>query len=175
MSPLLKKMLGNDSKDQKLTEDMRAVLAEMQQERARFEKLLQASEGSAERLHQIADPIARTDAHIKSLSVHVEELETRFAQLAQGSVKFTFLGERADQLQQQHQAAEAQVANAIASAERVRAMFDEISGKVDAALELKDRLGSFLDIEKPFQQLRDEAQSVREQVEGASDLLTRTS
>lgn len=173
MSPLLKKMLGNDSKDQKLTEDMRAVLAEMQQERARFEELLQTSEGSAERLRQVTEPIARTDAHIKSLSVHVDELETRFAQLAQGSVKFSFLGERADQLAKQQQAAEAEVANAIAAADKVRAMFDEISGKVDAALALKDRLGSFLEIEKPFQQLRDEAQSVREQVDGASDLLTR--
>ena len=83
------------------------------------------------------------------------------------------LDERAEGLTEGHGRATEQIAKAAADAEQIRAIFEELKDKVDLATDLKDRLESFLEVEKPFSLLRSEAESVRGHVEGTGERMNR--
>src|SRR5262249_29707906 len=84
------------------------------------------------------------------------------------------LDDRASSLTHHQQKAESKISKALEDAERVRAIFEDLSHKVDLASELKERLTSFMEVEKPFQELRDLAESLRGQVEATGEGLTRS-
>ena len=75
--------------------------------------------------------------------------------------------------QEDQRRAESEVAGAIENAARIREVFEDLSQKVEQASELKERLVGFLDVEKPFQILRSDAEALRGQVEATGDQLTR--
>jgi len=65
------------------------------------------------------------------------------------------------------------MASVLDDSQRVRAVFEELSEKVDLAVTLKDRLEAFLEVEKPFQVIRSDADALRGQVEGTGEHLGR--
>ena len=52
-------------------------------------------------------------------------------------------------------------------------MYEELSQRVDSALQLKERIGNFMDVERPFQQLRSDAETLRGQVDGTAENMTK--
>lgn len=173
MAPLLKNLLGSSAKDREQAEELRGVLHEMQQERARGEAVIANVRESAERLNTLGEPVARAGAEVDAMSTRLAELEQRFGAMVQLVPKFESMHERLDGLVEGQQRAEAQVVQALEEAKRMVASFDEIGQKVQQAVALQDRLQNFLEIEKPFQQVRDEVGSLRGQVEGTGDHLAR--
>ena len=57
MSPLLKNLLGNGWKDREQTDELRAVLRQVQEERGRLEALLRAAGDPAAMRRSISGPI----------------------------------------------------------------------------------------------------------------------
>jgi chromosome segregation ATPase len=173
MAPLLKRLLGNGTNDREVVEEMRAVLNELQQERHRCEMLMESTRNGADRLKQLDEPIANAGTAISEVSQRMKELEDRFAAMVHLSTQFHALGERAELLGHDQLQAKTRIAEALEEVERIRSVFGDVSQKVDLAMGLKDRLSTFLEVEKPFQQLRDEANSLRGQVDGTADGVVR--
>jgi chromosome segregation ATPase len=170
MTTLLKNLLGNGSKDREASEEMREILQEMQHERGRCEALLNSVHGAAERLDQIAEPLAKAGSDVNAVGERLAEIEQRFTAALQISSQ---LDDRSQSMTEGQQRAETQVAKTLEEVQQVRAVFEELSGKVDVAMDLKDRLVAFLEVEKPFQQAKGEVDSLRSQVDGTSEHMTR--
>src|SRR5204863_3767684 len=69
--------------------------------------------------------------------------------------------------------AQAQIATAVSEVERITSVFDSIGGKLDAALTLRDQLERFLDVDKPFQVIRNDADTLRSHVDGTGEMIAR--
>ncbi|TMQ49348.1 MAG: hypothetical protein E6K73_10200 [Candidatus Eisenbacteria bacterium] len=173
MPPMLKNLLGNNPKDRETAEEMRAVLHEMQQERGRYEALIQSARASADKLQQLGEPIVKASGEVEAMTARLQELERRFASMAQLASRFENLDERAEVLTQDQHRTETEFAKTLEEIQQIRSLFEDLGGKVDVALDLKERLGSFLEVEKPFNELRGEAQEIRRQVEGTGEHLAR--
>src|SRR5688572_9784408 len=173
MASMLKSLLGNGSNDRELTEELRAVLHEMQQERGRCEKLIEGARASADQLRQLGEPIAKAETDVDAVAARLADLEQRLEAMVRLSTVFENLAERADGLTQSHERAEAQIAETLEHSQHIRSVMEEFSQKVDLAVSLKDQLVAFLEIEKPFSQLRGEADTLRGQVEGTGENLAR--
>ena len=173
MASLLKNLLGDSSKDRELAEDLRALLQEMRQERERFEALLRDSGTAADRLDQLGEPIARAGSDVDAVSTRLRELEQRLEAVAPISALIQILDERSEGLAQGQQRAETHFATVLDDSQHIRTVFEELSQKVDLAADLKTRLEVFLEVEKPFQVLRDDADALRGQVEGTGEHLGR--
>jgi len=173
MPPLLKRLLGNGSDDRQVAEDMRAVLNEMRQERQRFETLLESSRGAQEQLSGLSEPIAKAASDMNAATVRLTHMEQRLEAIATLATQIQTLDERTEGLLEGQRRAESQVVEALEGAQQVRSVFEEFGKKMDLATELKGRLETFLEIEKPFGLLRGEADSLRGQVEGTTERLGR--
>jgi chromosome segregation ATPase len=173
MTPLLKSLLGDASKDRERAEEMRAILHEMQEERGRYETVLERALASADRLQQLGEPLAKAGSDVDAVAARIADMEQRFAALAQLAGLYETLGERAEALTQSQARAETQIASALQDAQQTRATFEEIGQKIELAASLKDRLVGFLDVEKPFQQLQGEADALRGQMDGTGEQLAR--
>lgn len=168
---MLKKLMGNDAKDQ--LEAMRAVLQEFQAERERFETLVEGSKQGAERLKKLNEPLAKTEDDINGIYARIQQMEERFQGLVKLSELFQGLEERADGLAKSTQWAESRLATALEGSQKIESSMADLVSKVDLAAELKERLANFLEVEKPFQLLRGEAESLRGQLEGAVERMAR--
>src|SRR5438445_3357170 len=173
MPPLLKNLLGNGPKDRELADEMHAVLQEMRQERERCQALIQNVHASVERLQQLGEPIARAGSDVDAVAARLGSLEQRVDAIQDLSAQLQGVDERAHGLAQSQQQADAQVASTLEEAQRVRASFEELSQKLDLGLELKDRLTAFLEVEKPFQQLQGDFETLRGQVDGTGEHMAR--
>jgi chromosome segregation ATPase len=170
---LLKNLLGNSNNDGEHAEQIRALLLEMQQERTRCETLLESTRASSERLQQLGDPMAKAGKEIDAMIARVAELEQRLETATRVASAYDALESRAQSLEQCHSQAESRIAETLAGTENMRSSMEDLGAKAELAASLKEQLVGFLDIEKPFQQLRGEADSLRGQVEGTSDHLAR--
>ena len=173
MASLLKNLLGDGSKDREFAEDLRALLREMRQERERFEALLHDSHAAASRIEQLGEPIARVGSEVDAVSARLGDLEQRLEVVTPISALIQTLDERSAGMAQDQQQAEARFATVLEDSQHVRAVFEDLSQKVDLAASLKDGLEAFLEVDKPFQALRDEAGALRGQVEGTGEHLGR--
>lgn len=173
MTPLFKSLLGNGSKDREFAEEMRVLLQEMRQERERFETLVEGSRGAADQLHQLNDPIAKAGSDVNAVAARLRDMEQRLEVATQFTVQLQTLDERSEGLLQNQREAETHIATVLEDSQRVRAVFEELSLKVDLAVDLKTRLEAFLGVEKPFQILRGDADALRGQVEGTGEHLGR--
>lgn len=173
MAPLLKNLLGNNSKDRELTDEMRAILAEMQQERVRNEALLTSIRSSSEHLVTLGEPLAKAVSDADAIAARIGELEERFSAMLQLVPKVETLHERVEGLVEGQRRAEAQVIQVLEDARGLRTDFEDIGARIDAANSLRDQLEKFLEVEKPFQQVRDDVGSLRAQVEGTGEHLTK--
>src|SRR5439155_16619659 len=147
---LLKNLFGDGSKDRELAEDMRAVLAEMRQERERFAQLLETSHSAEDTLHKLGDPIARASEDASAATARLEELEQRLEAVTRIAGQVQELGERTERMSQDHQQTQGDMKSVLEDSGRVRAVFEELSQKVDLAVSLRERLETFLEVEKPF-------------------------
>ena len=168
---MLKNLLGG-SKGRELDE-MQSVLQKMQETVNRHQSYTERGEHYALRLSQIDEPIQRVSSGIDALTSRLGELERRFEGMVQLSRMLENLEDRASDLARNQERAEAQFTGALRDIERFRALFEDLSGKVDLAVDLKDRLTAFLEMEQPFQELRGQAESLRSEVEGMGEQLVR--
>jgi chromosome segregation ATPase len=173
MSSLFKNLLGNRSGESDPAGEMRAMLEAMQQERTRLEALLTRAHTASETLQQLGDPIAKLGGEAEVVASRVGEIERTFESLSRIAAQYETLEQRATALAAGQQAAETHIAESLEQSQAIRDSFEEIGGKIDRAVNLKDQLTSFLEIERPFQQLRDEAGSLRSQVEGTGEHIGR--
>src|SRR5947207_3392052 len=157
MKPLLKSLMGNGGKDQETLEAMRAVLAEIQRERTRLEGIVEGAQAGAERLKQLGEPLAKTEGDVDSLANRVAQMEERFQGMVKLAGLFQNLDERAEGLTKSTQWAESRLAVALEGSQKIESTMAELVSKVDLAADLKERLTSFLEVEKPFQLLRGDA------------------
>lgn len=173
MASLLKNLLGSSSNDREIAEDLRTLLQEMRQERERFAALLQDSRAAADRLEQLDEPVARVGSDVDAVSTRLRELEQRLDAVTPIAALVQTLDQRSAELAQDQQQAGIHFATVLENSQHVRAVFEELSEKVDLAASLKDGLETFLEVDKPFQVLRDEASALRGQVEGTAEHLAR--
>lgn len=173
MSSLLKNLTGRAAKDRELTDEMRAILLQIQQECARYEVLVDRARTSAERLEHLSEPIAKVSGETAAVESHLEELTQRLTSLTPLLEQFQSLDQKAQSLASDHERAGAEITSALEETKRIRTVSESIGEKIQAALELETRLDSFLEIDKPFQVLRGDAESLRGQLEQTSDHLAR--
>jgi chromosome segregation ATPase len=166
MAPLLKSLLGNGSKERQLSDEMRAVLQEMKQERGHYETLVKSARTSVDRLQQLGEPISKAGTDMDALTARLTGLEQVVARLEA-------LDERAAALEQSQQQAETRIEHATDDAQRTRSLLDELNHKVDMALGLEQRLEKFLEMEAPLEGLRRDADTLRAGMDGMSEQLGR--
>lgn len=166
MAPFLKTLLGNGVNLDELPDALRAILAEMQQERTSFENLVA-------RLQHLAQPIARAEQNISELGTRFGALEQRLSAFEKIASYVQGLTDKADDLAKNHRRTETRVTHTAEDAERVRSQLEEIAHKAEMALCLKDDLAQFLDMEDPFRQLRAEADDVAGTVRGLFEEVSR--
>src|SRR5262245_23995212 len=173
MSSLFKSLTGKSAKDKELTDEMRAILRDMQQERARYEMLIDRGRATVERLGQLSEPIAKVSNEAQAVEEHLSDLTQRLESIAPVAEQIQTLAERAEDLGRGFERASTDINTALEETKSIRAVSENISSKIEAALTLESRLDSFLEIDKPFSVLRGDADSLRGQLEGASDHLGR--
>jgi chromosome segregation ATPase len=173
MASLLKNLLGSGSNDREFADELRVLLQQMRQERERFEALLQDARTAADRLEQLDEPVARVGSDVDAVITRLHHVEQRLEAVMPISALVQTLDERSAGLAQDQQQAETRFATVIEDSRHVRAVFEELSEKVELAVTLKDGLEAFLEVDKPFQVLRDEAGVLRGQVESTGEHLTR--
>ncbi len=169
MSPLLKGLLGNGDKERELAEEMRAILAELQQERDRCRVSIQNTRAAADRLEQLGEPVAKAGRDVDSVSARLGDLDRRLNAVTEIAARLETLDQRASALTQGHEEAAAGVTKTLAETQEIRSLFEDMSQKVDAAVDLKERLAGFLEVEKPFAELRTPAEGVRAHVDGTGE------
>ncbi len=173
MSSLLKNLLGNGSKDQETVEAMRTILREMEQERGRHEQVVERVQAAIERLEQLGEPIAKAGNDVDAMTSSLSELKQRLAALAQLADQYQAVAERAEVLAQDQGRSEARIAEVVGNAQQITATYEQIGGKLDLALDLKDRIEAFLEVDRPFQLLRGDADGIRTQIESTGEQMAR--
>ncbi len=173
MSPLLRNLLGNNTRDRELTDEVRAVLDEMRLERERFEALLTSSDAAAGRLQQLADPIAKASADVHTVAARLADVEQRLEALTPVANQIHTLDARSGELTDAQRQAQTQLTAVVEDAAQIRATFETLSARVEQAVDLEQRLNAFLEIDKPFQVLHGEADALRAQVAGTGEHLAR--
>lgn len=168
-----KNLMGNGAKEQEQLEAMRAVLADIQRERERFETLVEGSKAGAERLKQLGEPLAKTESEMQTLESRMTQMQERFQAMVKLADLFNNLDERAEGLTKSTQWAESRLSTALEGSQKIESTMADLVSKVDLAADLKERLTGFLEVEKPFQLLRGEAESLHGQLEGAAERMAR--
>src|ERR1043166_8779214 len=140
MKPLLKNLMGNGGKDQETLEAMRAVLAEIQRERARLEAIVEGAQAGAERLKKLGEPLAKTEGDVESLTHRLAQMEERFQGMVKLAELFQNLDERAEGLTKSTQWAESEIAAGIRHAYLVEGEVVEGAGAVGIAAVLAGKV-----------------------------------
>lgn len=173
MAPLLKTLLGNGSKDRELTDEMRTVLQEIRQERSHCETLVKSARTWVTKLQELSAPVAKAQGDTDAMTGRLSDLERRLETSERLATRFQALAEHAEQLGQGQRQAEARIGHATEDAKRIRSQLEELSHQVEMALDLKERLGGFLEMEIPFRKLQADAETLRGQMDGTGEQLTR--
>ena len=171
MTSLFKNLMGSGNRES--ADELRTALHEMQQERARDERLLASIHSAVERLEELGGPIANAVKEVDEMASRYSKLEQRFESIEAMSQRLLTLDERARDLTEGQQRVQGQVVSALEEANQIRAGFDDMRTKISAAHELKGELEGFLEIEKPFQEIQSEAELIRTQVSGTGEHMAR--
>jgi chromosome segregation ATPase len=173
MAKLLKDWLGNSSRDHELSEEMRTVLREIRQERGLCEALVKSARASITRIQELSEPIAKAETDMEAVASRLGGLERRLVSFERLTSQLQNLDETAERLAQYQRQADARIAHAAEDAQRIRSLIEELSHKVDLALDVKERLGTFLELETPFRQMQSDAEQTRRLIDGTHEQLTR--
>ncbi len=168
-----KNLMGNGAKEQEQLEAMRTVLADIQRERQRYEALVEGSKAGADRLKQLGEPLAKTEGEMHALETRMAQMEERFQAMVKLADLFNNLDERAEGLVKSTQWAESRLSSALEGSQKIESTMADLVSKTELAGDLKERLTGFLEVEKPFQLLRGEAESLHGQLEGAAERMAR--
>src|SRR5262245_20706034 len=120
MSSLLKNLTGRAAKDRELTDEMRAILLQIQQECARYEVLVDRARTSAERLENLSEPIARVSGETAAVESHLEELTQRLSSLAPVVEQFQSIEQKAQTLTSEQERAGVEITSALEETKRIR-------------------------------------------------------
>jgi DNA repair exonuclease SbcCD ATPase subunit len=173
MATLLKSLLGNGSKDAELTAEMRAAVQDMRQERSHCETLVKSARASLTRIQELGAPIAKATSDMDAVTERLAGLEKRLSGLDRLATHLQSLDDRAERIGQSQRQAETRITHATEDTQRIRAQLEELGHKVDMALDLKERLAGFLEMEQPLEQLRLDADALHQQMDGSNEQLTR--
>src|SRR6185503_1509060 len=174
MKPFKNLMGNNNAREQEQQlEAMRAVLADIQRERERYEALVEGAKAGADRLKKLGEPLAKTETDVDALATRMAQMEERFQGMVKLSSLFQNLDERAEGLAKSTQWAESRLATALEGSQKIESSMADLVSKVDMAAELRERLTNFLEVEKPFQLLRRDAETLHGQLEGATERKAR--
>ena len=168
-----KNLMGNNAREQEHLEAVRAVLADIQKERERYEALVEGAKAGADRLKKLGEPLAKTESDVESLATRLAQMEERFQGMVKLSSLFQNLDERAEGLTKSTAWAESRLATALEGSQKIESSMADLVAKVDLASELRERLTNFLEVEKPFQLLRRDAETLHGQLEGATERMAR--
>jgi chromosome segregation ATPase len=164
---------NNSARDKELTEEMRAVLQSMKDENAKFERLIASSATAVERLTALEAPIVKAAADVDAVVERLDATERRFDAVGTIASQVESIAERTQALVEGHEQAQTQIASVALDAHEVRTVFEELKEKVDLAESLRSRLDAFLEVEKPFKLLQDEAEDIRGRIESTTEQLGR--
>jgi len=173
MATLLKSLLGNGSKDAELTAEVRTAVQEMRQERSHCETLVKSARASLNRVQELGEPIKKATTDMDAVTTRLAGLEQRLAGLDRVAAHVQKLDERAERIGQHQMQTETRFAHATEDTERLRTQIEELGHKVDLALDLRERLAGFLELEQPLERVRHDADSLRGQMDGTSEQMTR--
>ena len=173
MTPLIRTLLGHGSKDRETVAEMQAILHQMQQERGRNEEVVERVCTAMDRLQELAEPTEKAGADVDDVSSRLRELEERFAAMAKLAEHYQAVADRAEILTQDQERAESRISEMVDASKQANAAYEHIGQRIDQAIELKDRLESFLDVDRPFQVLKGDADAIRAQVEGTGEQVAR--
>jgi chromosome segregation ATPase len=159
MAGLFKNILGNATKVEDLSAELQKILSDIQNERQAFEASVERAEESLGRYQQLAQPI--TDAENT-----VRELEGQIATLQKQVPEIRWAKDEVQAISKSHQGMQAQINTSTSEAKRVESQLEEIAGKLDSALSLRDDLDEFLTLESPIKALRTDADDLKKQLQG---------
>jgi len=134
-----KNLMGNGAKEQEQLAAMRAVLADIQRERERFETLVEGSKAGAERLKQLGEPLAKTEGEMHTLESRMSQMQERFQAMVKLADLFNNLDERAEGLTKSTQWAESRLSTALEGSQKIESTMADLVSKVDLAADLKER------------------------------------
>lgn len=175
MAPL-NSLFGNGSKDREVrgaADELRVLLDEARQERERFTHLIEKSSVAAVRLEALAGPVESAGADAEEVLGRLKDADEQLEAVRAMTAQVQALEERAETLARIQSEAQARLGAVTTDSQRVREVFEELSAKVDLAGDLKQRLEAFLEIEKPFQVVREDVGELRGQLEATSAQLGR--
>lgn len=173
MATLFKNLIGNGTRTPELTDEMRGILDEIRQERGHCEALVNSARASIHRFQELGEPLARAGGAMDAITARLDGLEQRLTGFERLTSQLQTLDENADRLGQKQRQADARISHAVETTERIHSLVEELDQKVDQALDLKERMGSFLELEPPFRQLQGDADELRVQVAGTTEHLNR--
>jgi chromosome segregation ATPase len=171
MATLFRGMKGSGSAQ--LTDEVRALLQQTTQEREHCEALIKSARASLTRVQELGRPMEQVGKDMDSLSARLSGLEHRLVAFERVAAQFPTLDDRAEQLASSQQETDARIARATEESERISPILDELLNRVEQALSLKERLDTFLELERPFQQMQVDADTMRARVEETTDHLGR--
>src|SRR5262245_38902146 len=173
MTPLFKRLLGNETDDRELAQEMRNLLQEIRKESGRCEALIERARVSGDRLQQLGEPIDKAGSDVEAVSSRLESLQPQLEAMTRLTAAFQTLEERAESIARHQEVAQTQLSATLEDSQRIRSGFEDLSRQIDVAVDLRDRLESFLEMDKPLRQLRGDADTLRSQVDGTGDHLAR--
>jgi chromosome segregation ATPase len=171
MVTLFKGIMGNGSAQ--LTDEVRAVLQQISQERGHCEALIKSARTSLTRVQEMGKPMEKVGSDMDELTARLAGIDHRVAAFDRVAALYPTLDERAEQLAEAQGQTDARIARAAEETERIAPILEELLGKVDQALALKERLETFLDLDRPFQQLQVDADTLRVRVDETTEHLGR--
>lgn len=161
MASLIQSLLGKEKlEDQK--PEIREMLNKMERERTQFEALVQKASNSADHLDKIV-----------ALGKRISELETQLSGFQQLLPQLEALERRAETMESGQNKAETLVAHAAQQTQEIQQRLEDLTGKLDTAMSLKEDLSELMKLENPLRSLKGDADHLTEQVKVLSEGFVR--
>lgn len=161
MSSYLKKLLGHDMKVEDLPAELRAMLTQMRQERAQFERSAAQAQETLQGMGQMAQPLAEAQKSLGDLQERMKGMERLVPILSS-------LDLQADALTKSHRRADIQLNQTSEDTKRLRSEMEELRDMAERANTLKNDLAGFLELGGGFKALRMDGDNLAGQVRDIS-------
>jgi chromosome segregation ATPase len=157
MAGLFKNILGSGTKDETLSAELQAIVTEIQNERKGFEASFERAEQAVNRFEELAQPIEDAENTVRELDLQITALQKKVPDIK-------WAKDEAEAISRGHKSMQEQIKTSANDANRVKSQLEDISGKLDSALKLKEDMDKFLTLESPFKTLRAEADELKKQL-----------
>jgi chromosome segregation ATPase len=157
MASLLKalRLQGNHSTD--VAAEMRDLANRARDERRRLEDVIARARGAATEVTKLTAPVARMEERVAALEKQVSAIEKLAPHV-------TALRAQADALHQAQRRMDAQLAESADRSAHVQAQLEEMKPLMEAAVNLKQDLTRFLEVEGPVKTLKSQADDLQAQL-----------